>query len=430
VTIRQEMTVGRRARLPLLVGLGCVLALIAADMVFVFVRGRDGKAAHGTLTTVAVGSNPSAIAVDPESGHVFVAGADAGTVRMLDGGAGTMLRAVAVGQDPSALAVDPATRRVFVCNIDMVSVLDARSGALAATIPVGANPFGIVVDVPDGRVFTVNPIDGTVDMLDATTGTVLRRTRVGLRPVSAALDAHTRRLLVADSGGGAVSVLDARTNAVVGTVSIGAHTAAVAIDARTGRAVVGYADSEEENAGLAGPGLSVVDTGRLAVVRSLGQSQVPHGVAAIAVDERTARAFVVNHNTDAVAVLDTRTGALLRTVAVGAHPIAVAVDTRAGHVFVVNLDGHSVSVLDAASGRLQRTFAVSATPVAVAVDDATGQAFVAVSAGGTEQIPDPWRDIPGWVSRGIQRWLPFLPRPGSYTRTPPPTMVTIDESRL
>jgi len=428
VLIRQNTSRDRRARLPLLLGLGCVLALVVAGMVFA--RGGDGTAAHRVLTTVAIGSNPSAIAVDPTSGHVFVAGADSGTVRMLDGGAGTMARTVTVGQDPSALAVDPATHRVFVCNIDTVSVLDARSSALVATVPVGANPFGIVVDVPDRRVFTVNPIDGTVDMLDAATGTILRRTRVGLRPVSAALDARARRLLVADSGGGTVSVLDARTGAVVGTISIGAHTAAVAIDARTGRAVVGYADSEEDNAGLAGPGLSVVDTRHLAVVRNLGQSQVPHGVAAIAVDERTARAFVVNHNTDAVAVLDTRTGALLRTVAVGAHPIAVAVDTRASHVFVVNLDGHSVSVLDAGSGRLQRTFALPATPIAVAVDDATGQAFVAVSAGGTEQLPDPWRDVPGWVPRGIQRWLPFLPRPGSSTRTLPPSMVTIDESRL
>jgi len=304
------------------------------------------------------------------------------------------------------------------------------NGALVATVPVGADPFGIVVALSDGRVFTVNPIDGAVDMLDATTGTVLRRTRVGLRPISAALDARTRRLLVADSGGGAVSVLDARINAVVGTVSIGAHTAAVAIDARTGRAVVGYADSEEDNAGLAGPGLSVVDTRRLVVVRSLGQSQVPHGVAAIAVDERTARAFVVNHNTDAVAVLDTHTGSLLRTVAVGAQPIAIAVDSRAGHVFVVNLDGHSVSVLDAASRRRQRTFALPATPIAVAVAEETGQAFVALSAGGAEQMPDPWRDVPGWVPRGIQRWLPFLPRPGKYTTTIPPTMVTIDESQL
>jgi YVTN family beta-propeller protein len=76
-------------------------------------------------------------------------------------------------------------------------------------------------------------------------------------------------------------------------------------------------------------------------------------------------------------VLDTRTGKLLRTVAVGALPTAVAVDERIGAVFVANAGSHSVSVLKASTGTVRRTIEVGTAPVAVAVEAGGGRVFVA-----------------------------------------------------
>jgi DNA-binding beta-propeller fold protein YncE len=50
---------------------------------------------------------------------------------------------------------------------------------------------------------------------------------------------------------------------------------------------------------------------------------------------------------DTVAVLDTSTGALLRSIRVGRCASAVAVDQRTSRVFVANAADNSVSVLDA-----------------------------------------------------------------------------------
>ncbi|HTD77687.1 MAG TPA: YncE family protein, partial [Chloroflexota bacterium] len=58
---------------------------------------------------------------------------------------------------------------------------------------------------------------------------------------------------------------------------------------------------------------------------------------AIAVDERRGRVFVANTRSDSVSVLDAGSGALLRTVVVGAGPSAAAVDERIGKVFVSTL---------------------------------------------------------------------------------------------
>lgn len=105
---------------------------------------------------------------------------------------------------------------------------------------------------------------------------------------------------------------------------------------------------------------------------------------AIAVDEQTSRAFVVNGDALAgsVSVLDTRTGGLLRTVRVGSAPFAIAVARSTGRVFVVNSHmqmfgpGSSVSVLDARTGALVRTIPVGIQPYAVAVDDQARRVYI------------------------------------------------------
>jgi YVTN family beta-propeller protein len=88
------------------------------------------------LRTVTVGANPSAVAVDERSGRLFVALAgatnsdgvfmNAGSVRVLDARSGSILHTVALGPDPTAIAVDETTGRVFVASAGgLVRVPDA-----------------------------------------------------------------------------------------------------------------------------------------------------------------------------------------------------------------------------------------------------------------------------------------------------------------
>src|SRR5207244_2611383 len=73
------------------------------------------------------------------------------------------------------------------------------------------------------------------------------------------------------------------------------------------------------------------DTG--AILRSV---TVSGGAGAVAVDERTGRAFVANLQNDSVSMLDGRTGAILATSLVARSPTAVVVDAPIGRVFVAS----------------------------------------------------------------------------------------------
>lgn len=126
-----------------------------------------------------------------------------------------------------------------------------------------------------------------------------------------------------------------------------------------------------------------------AMVRTLMVGQSP---TLIAIDSRTARAFVLDQGSGArnsgggivagtIRTLDTRTGALVRTAPAGTGPNDVAVDEQTGRAFVLNSYMHNggqgtVTVLDARSGQIVRTTPVGDAPFAVDLDASAGRVFV------------------------------------------------------
>jgi hypothetical protein len=113
------------------------------------------------------------------------------------------------------------------------------------------------------------------------------------------------------------------------------------------------------------------------------------------VDERTGHAFVITGGTNRigntlsghgrVTMLDARSGRVLHTATIAAFPIAAVVDARVGRLLVA--DGthgsaNAVRVLDTHSGALVRSVRVRAagvsffTAVPPAVDARSGRAFL------------------------------------------------------
>ncbi len=150
----------------------------------------------------------------------------------------------------------------------------------------------------------------------------------------------------------------------------------LAIDTRTNRVFVGNGDS------LGVGTVSVLDPARHSVPRTVA---VPGG--AMAVDERGGRVFVAQTGlaTHRLSILDATSGALLRTVALTAHPIAVAVDATTDRAFVLGQRGTtgSVTVLDATTGTPLRRVTLGSSPAqpTVLVAARAGHVFVQDTGG-------------------------------------------------
>jgi YVTN family beta-propeller protein len=110
----------------------------------------------------------------------------------------------------------------------------------------------------------------------------------------------------------------------------------------------------------------------------------------VALDERSGHAFVLDHQTNTVRVLDAETGTPLRAIAAGAYPSLVALDARRGRVFVAAWADDAVRMLDAATGAVRRVVALGhgPGPGGMALDARTGRLFVTNYVAGTVRVLD------------------------------------------
>src|SRR5438132_14037951 len=107
--------------------------------------------AYQVTVTIAVGSNPNGVAVNPLTNRIYVANSDDNTVSVIDGSTNTVIATILVGSHPVGVGVNPLTDRVFVADNGLgigpgtVSVIDATTNSVIATIPVDQNPFAVAV---------------------------------------------------------------------------------------------------------------------------------------------------------------------------------------------------------------------------------------------------------------------------------------------
>ncbi len=212
---------------------------------------------------------------------------------------------------PGALSLDPVRSRAYVRDGNgKVSVVDTKKNAVIATLSLGASG-AMAIDEHSGRLYVPTARAGLA-VLDAATGAARSPALpASASPSQAAFDATAGRLLVAEPS--SVAILNA-AGALVATVPISNPTNLV-VDSRTGRAFV------SSNVSSPYPGMNVAGPETRLVV------------------------------------LDTVTGAVLRTIAGLGGPTAV--DEKAGRVFIGFVDSTAavrISQLDAASGQLVRTY--------------------------------------------------------------------------
>ncbi len=417
------------------------------------------SAGSPVVRPVRVGTSPSALAVDEQTGRVFVTDGVDDTVTVLDARDGRILRSESVNMSPQAISMDERVGRVYVADFyGEVATLDARSGAVLNTtsVPNFSPLSAVVVDARENHAFVAS-YDGNgagdVTMLDARSGALLRTISVGKMPGVLAVDERRGRLFALNEGyvgnayASSVSVLDTRRGRLLRTIPVGRLASALTVDARRGRVFVS-----------SNRGVLMLDaaSGRIIHVTALRGD-------ALAVDERTDRVFVAGSGglftLDATSgrvlrrfvtnagiwwgaavdarhgyvmfrtargtyLVDAHTGRLLSALPVEANPRNWAIVGRHTPRIFIPIDGPvhtdndptsfgTVEVLNARTGRVLRTITVGLLPEMVAADERTGRVFV-VNMGCPapthpcgDAVPVAW----GWVPDWLRRLLPWLPQP-------------------
>src|ERR1019366_1093952 len=99
--------------------------------------------AQTATATVAVGTVPNAVAVNPVTNKIYVANNSSGNVTVIDG-ATNNTATVAVGTGPFAAAVNPVTNKIYVVSTgtNNMTVIDGATNN-TSTVTVGTSPRSV-----------------------------------------------------------------------------------------------------------------------------------------------------------------------------------------------------------------------------------------------------------------------------------------------
>jgi YVTN family beta-propeller protein len=121
------------------------------------------------------------------------------------------------------------------------------------------------------------------------------------------------------------------------------------------------------------------------VSQNIGTGQQP---MAVAVNETTNKAYIVNHNSNTVTVVDGKTRTAIATIKTGAGPESIAINRLTNRVYVANAAESSVTVIDGASDTVAATVRTGSNCNALAVNPTTNKIYVANNFGHSVTVID------------------------------------------
>ena len=293
-----------------------------------------------------------------------------------------------VGGDDSRvdyLRVDPVNRHLFVAHTKLFEVLDIDTGKKVGEIKPTLRAHGVAL-VPDlNRGFASDGNANAIIMFDLKTlKTIATIPSTGKNPDGIEYDADTKRLYVCNGSSGNVTIIDPAAGKVVGNVVLtdgkDSKLEAIGFDG-AGRAFV----NDEEMAST-----HVFDLKTLKVLATWSLAPGEGGTG-MAVDRAHHRIFATCGN-DKLVVLDSDTGKVVATPAIGEDPDAVHFDVATQTLYVSCLDS-TMTVLHEDSPdsySLVQTVATGAGAKTSALDH--GKIYLPVMKFGTP--PPPTKDKP------------------------------------
>ncbi len=301
---------------------------------------------------------------------------------------GYEISTVQVGVQPLAIAIDASTHAVYVGSSNLLTVVDERTGAITGTVPLPGSVVALAVDTLTHRLYALEQfpqstppgspappaVQASVAVIDPSTLSVITTyTNLGYGPAFPS----TGNTLVDDP-------VDHRLFIASVNVSLNGREVdgATQIDTVSG-AVTGVSRVYAPNSLVYDPAtqnLYVADEDPLRTVTVVSVTGTPRYVASvevgsqpdgIALDPSTQTVYVANNDGPSVSVLNARTNKVVATVTAGAILSGLGVDTSNHTVFAANGADGSVTVIDGATNTVTGTIQVGTPQYRVTVDPTT-----------------------------------------------------------
>jgi YVTN family beta-propeller protein len=274
---------------------------------------------------------------------------------------------IAVGADPTDVAVSPTRNEVYVVNTGSasVSVIDAVTNKVAATIAVHREPASISVDAAGVRGYVANSGSNNVSVLDLERRREIGAVGVGEAPGVVRVSPDGATLVVTNRRGGSVSIVDARQLRVRAVLSGCAEASDAVILPDSSKAFVACTGGHQVMAvGLARPVSQnpASQNPEERTDRLLAFLDVGPAPAHLALKPDGGEIFVANSGGDTISEIATGANEVGGAYVVGAGPMGGVVSADNSTLWVSNSGNNTVAAYSIDDGQLINTVQVGDGP--------------------------------------------------------------------
>lgn len=290
------------------------------------------------IATIPVGTSPGRPAASADGVHVYVPNTASSSLSVLRTATRTANATIPVGAGPAVVAVAPNDSRVYVGGAGgVVSVIDTSLasvvGSVAAGAPASGSINGIALSLDGTRLYV---LWGDLVVIDTATLAIVNSVYAGNSLTGLALTGDGARLYVPNAFGygafsfhGSVTVIDAPSETVTGVIGVFAMPTSIAVSRDGTRAHVSapanFVDTGYGAGYLSTPWVLRLD---LQANTMTSGANVTSPAAGLAFSADGTRAYVTVPTQNRVAVVESATSVVLRTVGVGTSPVGVVVVSR------------------------------------------------------------------------------------------------------
>lgn len=314
-----------------------------------------GTASVGTLQAnpTNVGAFPYGIALDPDSGDLYVAnnGEGAGdTVSVLSGANNSLIshsaNTIVVGSSPYGVAYDSSNGLVYVTCFasNSLSVINPANESLIShspnTITGVVEPISVAYDPANGYLYVVG-FDGDLYAINGATDVVTATVAIPVDALGIVYDPVNGELYVGTDSGDQVEVVSPATLQSLGTITTGGTPSALAYDP---------ANQDIYTANMGSSSLSVISGANNSLIshspNTIAVEAFPTGIV---YDADNAELFVSNVAEYSLQAVSTATGAVVGNYAVGNSMFELAFDPANGNVYGANFGNSQVDIISTLS---------------------------------------------------------------------------------
>jgi YVTN family beta-propeller protein len=301
---------------------------------------------------------------------------------------GYRISTVQIGVQAEAIAIDPGTHTVFVGSNKLLTIVDEQTGAVTGTVQLAGSVVALAIDTATHRVYALQQFPQPQP--------VTRQSAAAVQANIAVIDPSTRSIITTYPNLGYGPAFPSAGNTLVDdpvghrlfsaslnvTVNGTRVDGATQIDTVTGK-VSAVSNGYVANSLAYDPitqALYVADQSPVRTITVVSANAAPRLFGTIemspqpdgvALDPSTQTVYVASNDGPSLSVIDGRTNKVVTTIKVGAILSGAGVDASSHTVFAANGADETVTVIDGATRSVTGTIQVGAPQYRVAVDPST-----------------------------------------------------------